>query len=69
MILSIFFVRLFDCFSLVHFMLEEVVNSAVNRCISTELMEPSVSTTKPDSMTTNHIPPKSVIASGNSTFQ
>ena len=50
-------------------MLEEVVNSAVNRCISTELMEPSVSTTKPDSMTTNHIPPKSVIASGNSTFQ
>ena len=69
MILSIFFVCLFVCFSLVHFMLEEVVNSAVNRCISTELMEPSVSTTKPDSMTTNHIPPKSVIASGNSTFQ
>ncbi|KAM7431578.1 hypothetical protein ABFA07_017863 [Porites harrisoni] len=28
--------------NLVHFMLEEVVNSAVNRCISTELMEPSV---------------------------
>ena len=41
---------MFDCFfclffqSLVHFMLEEVVNSTVNRCISTELMEPSVST-------------------------
>ncbi|XP_074608971.1 vacuolar protein sorting-associated protein 51 homolog isoform X2 [Acropora palmata] len=28
--------------NLVHFMLEEVVNSTVNRCISTELMEPSV---------------------------
>ena len=30
--------------SLVHFMLEEVVNSTVNRCLSPELMEPSVST-------------------------
>lgn len=29
--------------SLVHFMLEEVVNSTVNRCLSPELMEPSVS--------------------------
>ena len=31
------------CSSLVHFMLEEVVNSTVNRCLSPELMEPSVS--------------------------
>ena len=29
--------------SLVHFLLDEVVNSAVNRCIDPELMEPSVS--------------------------
>ena len=51
-----FHILILVCFvflSLVHFMLEEVVNSAVNRCISTELMEPSVST-ELDSITMKH---------------
>lgn len=44
--------------SLVHFMLEEVVNSTVNRCLSPELMEPSVSiksSSSVSSMSLRHI--------------
>lgn len=44
--------------SLVHFMLEEVVNSTVNRCLSPELMEPSVSiesSSSVSSMSLHHI--------------